>query len=188
VADRALPDIRFAQVIITAAAALDDLDDGISARDAEARRVSSATRALAQVRQAFALIDKHDTPDVPQDIAEALVTARNHQLDALAAECETWLPARGRGAPRREDLDRLAAIVVGTHRDAPDSWSIAAGARAVAHLADRVWAEDDRTKARAIALHLWGNEYFREGDEERVHRLAARLEDKAQSMTRVKDQ
>jgi hypothetical protein len=178
-------------VLACAAKAIKRLeDDGLERRalveeQSRIRNVEHDRHDLSQGVVALRrLIDRYcDTDD--KHFRGLLTAIEEGILYRLDDEAKTWPTVPGHvtaeGRPRRADLDRLAGIVLSLA--AEEHWSIRGAAHAVADLVDAVWAGDPRTKARPVALALWGQS-FSDLRRDRIETLAETLRQRAQSMKR----
>jgi hypothetical protein len=147
----------FANVMMAAAHALNQIEDRGRERGEERSRVANVTRDRSDAERAIEtlrrLLHKYVDQSTAREHDAALTALETALLPWLTDEAETWLqPTSGR--PPREDLEHFALLIRKLH---DDGWGeIGAAATAVAAVVDAVWSEDPRTKDAAVAKALWG--------------------------------
>jgi hypothetical protein len=173
-------------VIAVAAAALSRLDvETQNEVDDERARVDRCQRDRQRLAGAFTTLQELAAtyPNYPSDLQTMLLDVQTLMVEAIDAEAETWLPAAGRGSPRRHDYDQLARIICALHTQG--GWNIQTAAGAVSDLVDQVWDNDDRTRSAAIRLALWGASVENKTAEQRRIDLRETLRKRAHDLMRA---
>jgi hypothetical protein len=180
----------FANVLVWAAAAINQLEDGDQNKQRERDRVQNVARDKQDLARAVAairgLVDRYTDKREAETLSAALNTVAQAIECRLEDETGTWLtPIEGR--PRRAEFDHFAQVILLLAEPRNKEWKIRRAAHAVATVVDSVWSDDARTKKRFFARNLWGETYS-SNQPERIETLAEELRKRAQTLKRTLSQ